>query len=40
MSRLEQYKLCLNIIQHEKEVFNVFDVIKLLNIYFDKISFY
>jgi len=40
MSRLEEYKLCLNIIKDQKEVFNVFDVIKLLNIYFDKISFY
>ena len=40
MSRLEEYKLCMNIIKNEKEVFNVFDVIKMLNIYFDKITFY
>ena len=40
MSRLEQYKLCLNIIKDQKEVFSVFDVIKILNIYSDKISFY
>ena len=40
MSRLEEYKLCINIIKNEKEVFNVFDVIKMLNIYFDKITFY
>ena len=40
MSCLEEYKLCLNIIKDQKEVFSVFDVIKILNIYFDKISFY
>lgn len=40
MPIIEEYKFCLNIIKNKKEVFNAFDVISLLDVYFDKITFY
>lgn len=40
MHIIEEYKFCLNIIKIKKNIFNAFDVISLLEIYFNKITFY
>ncbi len=40
MPKLNEYKFCLNIIKQNKHEFNVFDIMHMLDIYFDYISFY
>lgn len=40
MHIIEEYKFCLDIIKINKNIFNAFDVISLLEIYFNKITFY
>ncbi len=40
MVSINDYRFCLNIIRKNKDEFNVFDVIHLLDIYFDYVSFY
>lgn len=40
MTSLEEYRFCLNSIRKIKNEFNIFDVICLLEIYFDHIVFY
>lgn len=40
MTIFEEYRFCLDIVKKSKSEFSAFDVISLLDVYFNRLSFY